>query len=188
MFSQPLKRKWISEVVRIGSDVYIIVVHIHVQDNVLCLSLYIRVGITLYSHCCGHFRHDVLNLRCEECKKPLWNQWLPSFPQEEISTLQSTTERLRSENKELQQKLLGKDNTPSVAQLASSDATDGKVDICMLVNLTTKLQEASINCELLTKDTLKLKQVINMLGTPRKYSVGQHSRLWLASRLPVGCG
>ena len=72
-------------------------------------------------------------------------------------------DKYKSENKDLHKKLGDQSKTLSAFQFAgtekSMDSDGTKVDICMLVNLTSKLQEASINCELLHKDMTKLKEV-----------------------------
>lgn len=101
--------------------------------------------------------------------------------EDEIKSLQNTVERLKSENKQLHEKMIERERT-----MASMDLTTrhravedgaGKLDIDMLVKLTTRLQEASHTYETLKGDMDKIKQDHRKLQEENKHLLRENSRL-----------
>ena len=83
--------------------------------------------------------------------------------QDELKSLQNTVERLKSENKQLHEKMIERERTMASMDFTTRHRTvedgAGKLDIDMLVKLTTKLQEANHTYETLRGDMDKIKQV-----------------------------
>lgn len=101
--------------------------------------------------------------------------------EDEIKSLQNTVERLKSENKQLHEKMIERERT-----MASMDLTTrhravedgaGKLDIDMLVKLTTRLQEASHTYETLRGDMDQMKQENKKLQEDNKTLLRENSRL-----------
>ena len=82
----------------------------------------------------------------------------------EIKSLQNTVDRLKSENKQLHEKMIERERTMASMDFTSRHGIkeDGanKLDIDMLVKLTTRLQKASHTYESLRGDMDKIKEVL----------------------------
>ena len=73
-------------------------------------------------------------------------------------------ERLKSENKQLHEKMIERERTMASMDFSqrhhSKDDDSTKLDIDVLVKLTTRLQEASHTYENLRSDMEKIKEVL----------------------------
>lgn len=101
--------------------------------------------------------------------------------EDEIKSLQNTVERLKSENKQLHEKMIERERAMASMDLTtrhrSNEDGAAKLDIDMLVKLTTRLQEASHASETLRVDMDKIKQENKKLQEDNKILLRENTRL-----------
>lgn len=101
--------------------------------------------------------------------------------EDEVKSLQNTVERLKSENKQLHEKMIERERAMASMDLTtrhrSNEDGAAKLDIDMLVKLTTRLQEASHASETLRVDMDKIKQENKKLQEDNKILLRENTRL-----------
>ncbi|KAJ7393089.1 hypothetical protein OS493_008387 [Desmophyllum pertusum] len=101
--------------------------------------------------------------------------------EDELKSLQNTVDRLKSENKQLHEKMIERERTMASMDFTSryrnNDDVAGKLDIDMLVKLTTRLQEASHTYENLRGDMDKIKEDNKRLQEENRNLARENSRL-----------
>lgn len=102
--------------------------------------------------------------------------------EDEVKSLQNTVDRLKAENKQLHEKMIERERTMASMDFTNrhrdkDDGGTGKLDIDMLVKLTTRLQEASYTYENLRGDMDKIKEDNKRLQEENRTLVRENSRL-----------